>query len=248
MSVMYSQLGNCGRLGNICFQLAATIGYGIKHDMPALFPEWEGFKAFKYPFITVKESPGFPPYREPHFHYAEIPKMEDVDLFGYYQSKKYWEHCDLFIREIFEPAEEIKEKLKEYEELLSGNTCALHIRLTDYIRLKDYHYNLPLEYYQKGMELISADKYLVFSDDIEWCKQNFNNPFCEFIETGDVYLDFFLMAQCKNFIIANSSYSYWSSFLCKHEDKQIIAPKNWFAEKNAHANTNDLYRTEWKLI
>lgn len=241
MSVTYGSLGNMGRMGNAMFEIAASVGYGIKHNMPYVFPEWNGFKSFKYPFPIVQNT-GFPIYREPHFHYTEIPKMENVDLFGYWQSKKYWEHCEDFIREIFEPTDVIKDSIIK----LDGNTCALHIRRGDYLRLKDYHTNLPIEYYKEGMRLVGADRNIIFSDDIEWCKENF--PDCEFVSTGDSMVDFFTMVQCKNFIMANSSWSWWASYLSLHQDKKIIAPKRWFAEKNAHAQTKDLYLPEWIVI
>lgn len=247
MSVIYSHLGNMGRIGNSMFQIACTVGYGIKNGMPVSFPEWDGFKMFKQPFPTYKEKPQFPMFKEKGFHYTEIPYMGDVDLFGYFQSHRYWEHCEGTIRDIFEPSDEIKEKLKEYD--IGINDCAIHVRLTDYVRLKDYHTNLPMDYYNKGIELTSADRYFVFSDDIETCKTLFPNNFI-FISTGDDMVDFFLMTKFRIFICANSSWSYWVSFLSKHLDKKIIFPRKelWFAEENKHANVDDLYRREWRLI
>lgn len=242
MSVIYSHLGAMGRTGNAMFQIAATVAYGIKHNMPFMFPKWEGFKAFKYPFHTYNNNPQFPMFRENGFHYSEIPKIENVDLFGYFQSWKYFDHCEHFIRDIFEPNDIIKQNILK----LDGDTCAIHIRRGDYLRLKDYHTKLPKEYYLEAMMVVGAERNIIFSDDISWCMDNFAG--CEFVNTGDDIVDFYTMSQCKHFILANSSYSWWSSFLSPYKDGRIIAPKKWFAEKNAHADTKDLYRPEMFLL
>ena len=72
----------------------------------------------------------------------------------------------------------------------------------------------------------------------------------EFVNSGNDLLDFFMMAKCDKFIIANSSYSWWASFLSIGLNKRIIAPKKerWFGQKYNQNNVDDLYLTNWELV
>jgi hypothetical protein len=54
------------------------------------------------------------------------------------------------------------------------------------------------------------------------------------------------MTLCDYHIIANSSYSWWGSWLAK--SKQTIAPKKWFSGQFSNFNTKDLYKKGWIII
>jgi hypothetical protein len=41
--------------------------------------------------------------------------------------------------------------------------------------------------------------------------------------------------------MSNSSFSWWGSWMNKNKNKKVIAPKNWFGEKNKHLNIQDIY-------
>ena len=60
------------------------------------------------------------------------------------------------------------------------------------------------------------------------------------------HFDLHLMSQCKKFIIANSSLSWWGAWLSEYRYKEVIAPKKWFSKKNII--TSDLIPESWKLI
>ena len=53
-------------------------------------------------------------------------------------------------------------------------------------------------------------------------------------------IEFFLMKECKNHIIANSTYSWWAAYLANHDDK-VYAPevKQW---------NKNFYPNGWKII
>lgn len=87
------------------------------------------------------------------------------------------------------------------------------------------------DYYEKAMALFPNDKFLVFSDDPEWCKEKFkDNHKVQVMDKGDEIEDFNLLASCKNQIIANSSFSWWAAFLNPNPGKIIVAPKQWYAD------------------
>ena len=69
--------------------------------------------------------------------------------------------------------------------------------------------------------------YYFFSDDINWCKDNFGKlKNVEFVEhnNSDELAELWLMSQCKHFVIANSTYSWWGAYLGVYKEKIIIQP------------------------
>src|SRR3990167_5990028 len=87
------------------------------------------------------------------------------------------------------------------------------------------------DYYERAMAMFPSDNFLVFSDDPDWCKEKFkDNPRVQVMEKGDEVEDLNLLASCKDIIMANSSWSWWASFLNPNEGKRIIAPAKWFVD------------------
>ena len=247
MSVTFSQLSKLGRQGNSMFQIAAVVGYARANRMDYFLPKWEYARHFKGDFKEVNHIHPMPRYSEKSFSYNKIPTYRNIDLYGYFQSEKYFKHCEKEIRRMFEPNDAIKGILDASP--ISANTCAIHVRRTDYLTLKEYHPSLPLEYYLKAIELMKADSYWIFSDDIEWCKENLKGENFQYIHSGNDLLDWFMMTQCDRFIIANSSYSFWASYLCSKE-KRVIAPSKdkWFGINYNNNSVNDLYLDLWELV
>jgi hypothetical protein len=92
------------------------------------------------------------------------------------------------------------------------------------------------QYYEKCMNIIEEAyeevTYYVFSEDIDWCKENIKNKKHEVIYVDSEYSGerdsghMYLMQSCNNHIIANSTFSWWSAFLA--DSKITIGPKKWF--------------------
>ena len=83
-------------------------------------------------------------------------------------------------------------------------------------------------YYARAMHRFPKERFLIFSDDIEWCKKAFKDLPCDFSEGKTAEEDLKLMAGCKGIVMANSSLSWWGAYLGKHE--KVIYPKHWFAD------------------
>jgi hypothetical protein len=107
-------------------------------------------------------------------------------------------------------------------------------------------WNVSLEYIQAALKQFSDDQYtfLIFSDDIEWCKQVFPDGVV-FIEGNNQYKDLCLMSLCNHNIISNSSYSWWAAYLNQNKNKKIVAPSNWFIPAKP---LTDLYPNNWIII
>lgn len=242
--ITFSQVGNFGRLGNQLFQIAATLGAGRLNGEKAVFGPWGYADRSVNPIdqsLNAAEIRNV--YAEPHFHYARIPHMRDMDLSGYFQSEKYFEHCPDLIRSKFQFWSWVRKVF------VGKGKCAIHVRRGDYLNLKQYHTNLDMDYYNRSIkymeEHVDGVKFIVVSDDIPWCKDAFAGRGFEFSEGGDEVDDMVLMEMCDHHIIANSSFSWWGAWLSKNPDKLTIAPREWFGPANQKANTKDLYCAGW---
>ena len=73
-------------------------------------------------------------------------------------------------------------------------------------------------------------KFFIFSDDLDWCKNNLNfiddKEFVDHEYAGNKFYDYLYLMSCfKNFIIPNSSL-WWACWLSKKENKIILTLKS----------------------
>lgn len=159
---------------------------------------------------------------------------------GYFQG----EDCIKEIREQLLKDFELKEppcreNLEVLGKIVSSNSVSLHIRRGDYLKYIDAHGICSLEYYKKAINYIakrvSNPHFFLFSDDIAWVVANLKieQPFTVVdINSGSAAVfDLNLMKHCKHNIVANSSFSWWGAWLNENEEKIVIGPKRWFADK-----------------
>lgn len=255
--VTFPNLGNKGRLGNQLFQIAATISTALDHNMDYVFPEWKynQFLKNKIPVVTDLKPTHF--YTEPSFRYSNIdlpvsvtetPRPFEVyALDGYFQSRKYFENHETFIMELFQPSQDVVNSIyaKYFRSSISYVDCAIHVRRGDYVDLAYYH-QIKMDYYEASMLKIhqktGITNFIIFSDDIAWCKENFTNKSYNytFIEGNADWEDLMFMSCFSHQIIANSSFSWWGAFLNKNPNKIVIFPEKWFGEV-ANLDATDLY-------
>jgi hypothetical protein len=178
-----------------------------------------------------------------------------IYLDGYWQSPKYFADIEDIIRKEFTLKNFLGEKATEWKNKISQSSVptSLHIRRGDYIYNKKtnlHHGNCSLNYYQEAVKSLeqrfSKDLvFFIFSDDIEWAKENLRLNFpTYFVSDREIkdYEELMLMSYCKNNIIANSSFSWWGAWLNNKKDKIVIYPQKWFNDGN---NTKDLIPESW---
>lgn len=248
-----------GGLGNYLFQIVAAYTHSLDMNTECLFNEKKAHRIHR-PISVYKDnilrnvnftnnniSCSNTHYEHLlGFNYNELPKINDLHLDGYYQTEKYFNHRREDVLNLFKPREEdIKYITDKYGDL--SNACSIHIRHGDYVDKKDHHPVCSLDYYKKGVEIIGGSKFLIFSDDIEWCKLNFKGESFIFVENELDYIDLYLMSMCPNNIIANSTFSWWGAWLNNSVNKIVIAPKQWFGSAK-RLNTDDVIPEEWIQI
>jgi hypothetical protein len=109
---------------------------------------------------------------------------------------------------------------------------------------------MSTEYYAEGLSHMPKDiPVIVFSDGIEWCKEQevFTGDRFIFAEGNNTGVDLCLQSLCNYHIIGNSSFSWWGSWLAK--SKKTVAPSKWFHKiLYKDKDTKDLYIKEWIVI
>jgi hypothetical protein len=253
-----------GGVGNYMFQIATAYSYSKKfskdlvvnfddaikvHQSIKSYLDNVFFNVFKF---ASSEKRTYSVLKENGFHYTELPYLKgNVLLDGYYQSEKYFREFDKDIKTLFSFPQSIVGSVKEkYKFPLSKESCSIHVRRGDYVGQPQNHPTQGIGYYMKAAKKVGVDKiFLVFSDDIQWCKDNF--PEMDnfiFIEGNKDYEDLFLMSKCTHNIICNSSFSWWAAWLNENPNKVVVAPKMWFGSAYAHFDTKDLYCENWIVI
>ncbi|RXJ84873.1 alpha-1,2-fucosyltransferase [Arcobacter sp. CECT 8985] len=187
-------------------------------------------------------------------------KIEDNNYIeGYFQSEKYFKNIrDILIKQ-FTINQELSNYTKkiEFDIKSSQNSCSIHIRRGDFINNKNLsiHGTCNIEYYKNAIEYlekkIARVSYFIFSDDIEWCKENLNLSNAVFVcseEKRIPHEDIYLMSLCNHNIIANSSFSWWGAWLNNNEKKIIIAPKRWFTDDKLEKQSKDIVCEDWIRI
>jgi hypothetical protein len=206
----YRSLGRNGRLGNQLWQIASTIGIAHRRGEQAAFPYW------RYrPYLSV-----------PDEYFPDLATLGGEDLGGdWLQEIGYFSEIEPLIREIFTFSplawEPIVRFHRDFLEL--PHRTAIHVRRTDYLRLSDRYASLTHEYYEEAMS-ITSPPYVIFSDDIAWCRRRFPSD-CIFMAYNRDYEDLALMASCDAVVAANSTFSWWGAWLSAG---RRIFPRRWF--------------------
>lgn len=262
--ITYRNLGQCGRIGNALWELAATLGIGVTQDEGAILPPWDYQPYFNVPdelFGPVPDGAKEATEYVPHMDQRAKAYLQDYHLF---------ENIQNTIKEYLQPSELAQETLKNprvswFHDLV--DPIALHVRRGDnVIHPAGYHPLRTLDYYWLALERLPEENpIVVFSDDAEWCREfvvTDRNP-VYYMEGNPTrpqehlpefkgslpmdWVDLQLMAQCRYHIIANSSYSWWGAFLS--ENPSPIYPSNWFGWRvSDYTDSRLMFPSTWTEV
>lgn len=184
-------------------------------------------------------------------------KFKNKLVFGYFTSEKFFNNVKEEIEREFQLNIPLsKENKKFLKEINSSNSVAISIRRGDYTNKDIANYFLVCEknYYLEALtnakKEIKNCRFVVFSDDIDWVKNNIEFPENTLYENKDnqVCETFLLMKSCKHFIISNSTFHWWAQYLSgrgiQSREKIVYAPSIW----NNERTRKEIYMKNWKLI
>lgn len=256
-----------GGLGNQMFQWACArnfqekYGHFLRYDV-SFFEQQSGdslcrrqFALKKFPNIKFNTKPEQvqAPVRTnivDYFDHSKFVIPSNVHnwyiMRGYWQSEKYFKESENIIRKDLDFSEEIYYNITgKYPWIASEDTVSMHIRRTDYLTTNGNHPVQPVSYYEQALDIIGKKKIVVFSDDIQWCKDTLPFEDMVFAEGNDEIIDLYLMSMCNDHIIANSSFSWWGAWLNPNKNKKVVAPKKWFGSA---MSSKDIVPKTWTRI
>ncbi|OBV29045.1 hypothetical protein BKN38_05455 [Helicobacter sp. CLO-3] len=209
----------------------------LRVGLKSFLPKTRRFHPYKYHIKEVYDSRDL----------SALPHdiLKNALIFGFFQKLSYFKHIDSEIRADFTlctPLSPANEAMKK-RILSTPNAAFIHIRRGDYLNVWQV-IKLGKAYYASAIKEILTHvknpKFFIFSNDIEWCKNNFINLIdssvfagkeYEFVEQngeGDAIEELELMRSCKHGIIANSTFSWWAAYLMENPKKTVIAPSKFF--------------------
>jgi len=265
----FNNLGRLGQLGNQMFQFAVTKAVARNQGITFRVPNHkevmtdilgnklriELFDCFDLDCLNygMMNPENCSVYQEKGYEFDSnvlfIDRQKDWILNGFFQSEKYFKNIESEIRKDFTFKKEIINECSDIVEDIYDDPIALHIRRGDFLINSGNHHNLSLDYYKENLKKFDDKRQvIVFSDDAGWCMdQDLFHDDRFIVSAGNgPYHDLYLMSQCKDFIIANSTFSWWGAWLAN--TGRVIAPKKWFGPNNAHLDIKDLYPEHWEIV
>jgi len=183
------------------------------------------------------------------FKFEHIRELQDdTEIICYFQSEEYWGGDREFMQKLFEPSDFVLRQIEQYRHLFKGVPCAIHVRRGDYLKYPNVYDPVDVDYIERAKHVLRGYKithYLVFSDDMKWCRDNLKGDKYVFVDLEKDYLGMFLIGECPYKIIANSAYSWWGAYLSRMGGV-VVAPRNWV--KDPKIDDSHVCPWYWKKI
>lgn len=157
---------------------------------------------------------------------------------GYWQAPQYFDDLDPPISERIRFPEALTSAIQAEADTIRAAENAVCLAIRRYEEVpRPKHHILQLDYFQQAMarieQAIENPHYFVFAQDMDWARSNIRSRHpVTFASEKDrhtgVIQDLYLMTQCRNYILSNSSLHWWAAWLNSSTDKTVIVPdKGW---------------------
>ena len=174
---------------------------------------------------------------------------------GFWQSEKYFKHCEADIRKqfTFSPFDE-PQNIETAHQMRMENSVAIHFRKgKDYLQDTNLGELCTVDYYLSAIQYIREHVehpvFYVFTDNPRWVDENLPGLDAIRVNWNELsgkrcYRDMQLMACAKHNIIANSTYSWWGAWLNPNPEKIVVAPKQFF-HPSRFFSSSDIVCQDW---
>jgi len=187
-----------------------------------------------------------------------INTNENIYVSGFFQKEYYFKDIRTQILKDFDISIQDDYIKKLESDILSSNSICINVRRGDYVtnqNTNNFHGFHGVEYINKSISEITKKiknpMFYIFSDDIDWCVNNlkidYPHFFVDHTYKGNKFSSYLkLMSSCKNFIIPNSTFAWWATWLNQNEEKIVYVPNNWFNVN--YMNTDGLIPLNWNKL
>jgi hypothetical protein len=176
-------------------------------------------------------------------------------MVGFYQEYSYLKNMRKQLLNDFKFVQKVPVSVKAIiDNINNEQSVSVHVRRGDYVGTKAFDI-CSINYYKNAIKYIASVKndlkYYIFSDDIDWVKENFDFiEICQLVDNSAYensdYWDLLLMSKCKYNIIANSTFSWWGAWLNQNPEKIVVVPEKW--NGNDYVLTDEICPPEWKRM
>ena len=217
---------------NVYSQITERLGFPISglsyffFSMAKKMAKKSFFK--KYIALQVEKERKFAVFQEPCTEYESKIYLH----MGWYQSYLY--QTSQFIERLYKIIEELAGNTRQF--YITENDVVLHIRRGDFLKEKNralFHI-IETPHYLEGLAKLSQginlEKVYILSDDFEGIEDIITTLSKQYevvlVKGNTVLQDLYLLTQFKNYVIGNSTFSWWGAYLSKYKERaNIIVPK-----------------------
>lgn len=194
---------------------------------------------------------------------SKIFDWDEIYLEGYWQSEKYFADVADVLKQEYSLENIRKQKengygLSEQAEVMlqqidETNSVSVHIRRGDYLLPENqtlFGNICTDEYYKKAIQEMKQKEpdcvFFLFTNDTAWAKEWLKETDIILVDLpdGKDYEELILMSRCKHNILANSSFSWWASYLNNNPRKKVLVPDKWLNGWDCQ----DIYREDMTKI
>lgn len=182
----------------------------------------------------------------------DLPKSKNIFINGYFQSAKYFEDVREEVLEDFNLDYAILKKYyPDVEKIKKRNTVCISIKVQHnvgnsmYDVCNDGYWQNAIKYI---CETVEKPLFFICSDNVDYVKENLID--CSKYDaiyqdsSIPVNVSLSIMAQCKHFVIGNTTFGWWAQYLCDYDKKIVVAPSKWMKIEMPV----DIYEEGWHLV
>jgi hypothetical protein len=241
---------NTGRFGNFIFQMCTAMAYAWDHGLQYSSPpqprdqmnkKWNPVYYDQY-HLRDPKSDCIHLQELNLFKYDELPYEEgwgdkDIVLHGYFQNFKYFEKY----------RERLIDVLSMPKVVARDDVVSVHVRRGDYLTIPDKHIVPNKDWYIMAMDrFFPGREFLFFSDDIQWCLDNFSNrKDCKFVLGNTELMDFMDIVGCSDHINSSSTFSLTAAWFSPNPNKKVVTPNKWMTPRASNEWTKELIPDKW---
>ncbi len=162
----------------------------------------------------------------------------NVVMNGFFQSTKYFLDIESEIKTLFKLNSELeKANYPHLEEIRKRNSVCISVKVQHNVGSSIYDV-CSKEYWEEAIKYVTENVenplFFVCSDNVDYVIHNLidTEKYDVVFQAKDypVHLSLAAMAECKHFIIGNTSFGWWAQYLGDYSDKIVIAPSKWYAK------------------